>query len=180
MKFTTKDLAKLKPCADGLKWYLKNIKTEDIREILIQLNNHRPDWSRWLMVRVLSKEQNQRLAIFAARSVLHIYESKYPNDSRVRDCIESAELYLEGKIEIDELLEKRRNAAAAYADASYAAAAAVDAVAVDADASYADASYAAAAAVDAVAVDAVDADASRKEMQESIINEAIRLKGSKQ
>ena len=83
MKFTIKDLEKLKPCTDGYKWYKRNIKSDDLKEILEQLQDHRPDWSRWLMVRVLNKEQNQQLAIYCAELVLPIYEDKYPDDLRV-------------------------------------------------------------------------------------------------
>ncbi len=162
--FTIEDLKELKPCTDGFAWYVKNVTSTDIEEILIQLNNHRPDWSRWLMTRVLNREQNQRLAIFAAESVLDIYEKRHPDDKRARECIQTAKGCL---------VEKRR--AAAYA--AYAAAAAVDAAAAADAADAADAAYAAAyaAAAAADAADAADAYANdaRKELQEKIIKFAV-------
>jgi hypothetical protein len=75
--------------------------------------------------------------------VLPIFEKKYPNDKRVRECIETLRRYAKGKATIKEVREARRSAA----DAAYAAA--------DADA---DAAYAAAAAAAYAAADA-DADA---------------------
>ena len=79
--------------------------------------------------KVLTKEQNQKLAIDVAEIVLPIYEKRYPEDTRmVKDCIEAAKLYITGHISLDELLKKRRAAAAAaYAAdaAAYAAAAAI-------------------------------------------------------
>ena len=59
-------------------------------------------------------------AVDCAEHVLPIYEAKYPNDGRVRACIETTRRYLAGKATLVEL----RNAAKA-ADAVYFAAKAV-------------------------------------------------------
>lgn len=103
---------------------------------------------RWFIFKncELTIENKKELALKLAWCVLPIYENKYPNDLRVRDCLQAINDFNDKKITIDELREKRNAASAAYADA-YATAvdAAVDAVdAVDA-AYYATAS----AAVDA-------------------------------
>jgi hypothetical protein len=45
----------------------------------------------------------REFAIFCARQVLHIYEAKYPDDSRLRDCIDAAERYNNKEITLDEL-----------------------------------------------------------------------------
>ena len=195
-KFKLSDLEKLNPCTDGFNWYEENIKTEDLKDILIELNNYKPDWSRWLMVRMLNKKQNQEIAIFSAKSVLHIYEDSYPDDKRVRECIEAVEKYLLDEITRDVLLEKRRAAyttacvvyattrAAAYATtraaayAAYAASDAANAAAYASDAAAADAaSDAAHAAHAANAANAAAhaAAAARKKLQEKIINKAIEL-----
>ena len=186
---TLKHLKTLDPCSDGLYWYAENIQTENSLEVLLQLNDHRPDWSRWLMVRLLNKKQNQLLSIFSAELVLHIYEEKYPNDKRVRECIQAAKDYLDGKIDIEVLISKRRaiaadavayaaDAAAYAADAvAYAVAYAAAAYAADAADAAADAAaYAAGYAADAAAYAAgYAADAAYKIIQEKIINEAWRL-----
>ncbi len=56
------------------------------------------------------------LAAEEAESVLHIYEAAFPNDCRVRDCIQATKDYANGLITID----KFRDAAAAGAAAARA------------------------------------------------------------
>lgn len=112
----------------------------------------------WFLVKKCDLTLNQKrlFALHCAKQVLPIYEKVCPNDSRVRECIEVTELFINGRTSIDNLIEKRSAAyAAAYADAyayvayvaAYAAYAYADAAADAADA-YADA-YAAAGAADA-------------------------------
>ncbi len=82
--------------------------------------------------------QKQKFAIYCAELVLPIYEKEYPNDSRVKDCIEATKLYIDGKISINELKVKRSTAYAAYdASASASAYAAYAAYAAAANAAYA-------------------------------------------
>ena len=87
----------------------------------------------------LTKLQIQLFALENATFVLPFYEKRYPNDKRVRDCVEYIKFFLEGNGDTDTLSIKRN--AAAYA---YAADADADAAAADA----ADAAYAASAAAD--------------------------------
>ena len=77
----------------------------------------------------LTTKQLQLLAILCAKVSLDIYENKYPDDKRVRECIEATEQFIDGKITIDELSEKRRVAYAADDDAADDAAAAAAAAA---------------------------------------------------
>jgi len=94
----------------------------------------------WLFCKkVFSKEQNQKIAILVAESVLHIFENKYPTDDRPRKAIQAAKDYLAGTISREELINYRRAAAAAADAAAYA------------DAAAADAAYTADAAADAYA-----------------------------
>jgi len=130
----------------------------------------------WFLVRKceLTLEQKRRFALHCAKQVLPIFEKRYPNDNRVRACIEATEGYLNGTVTREELNRARYAAhaaayaadAAAAADAAYAAAAyAADAAAYAAAyaayaAAAADAAYAAAAyAADAAAYAAAAADA---------------------
>jgi hypothetical protein len=55
-----------------------------------------------------------------AETVLHIYETKYPDNNSPRECIEACYRYERGEIDEDELKKYRKAAHAAYADA-YAA-----------------------------------------------------------
>jgi hypothetical protein len=142
----------------------------DKKITLKQLFNDLPikDFS-WFLVRKceLTTLEKQFFALHCAKQVLPIYEAKNPNDKRVSECIEATERYLNGKISIDELMDKRSAAAyaadaAAYASyaadaASYASYAATAATAADAAAyadDAADAAYAADASYAAYAADA--------------------------
>ena len=113
---------------------------------------------RWWFINACEMTTKNRidLALILARVVLPIYENKYPNDKRVRECLDAIDDFNAGKITRDDLLAKRRDAAyaavAADADADADAAAAAYAVAYGAYA--ADAADAAAYAADADAADA--------------------------
>jgi hypothetical protein len=50
-----------------------------------------------------------------ARLSLPIYEARYPNDGRVRKCLDTAERWARGEATIEELREARAAAYAAYA-----------------------------------------------------------------
>jgi hypothetical protein len=111
--------------------------------------------------KVLSKEQNQQIAISCSELVLPIYENKYLENKAPREAIEAAKLYITGHISLDELLLKKRAAAAASsaaaafsAYAADAADAAFSAAAASAADAAADAAFSAAAASAADAADA--------------------------
>jgi hypothetical protein len=110
----------------------------------------RQDYLKALVIaKTCTKEEAVEYAVNCARSVLHIFEEKYPEDKRPRQAIEAAEAWLRHPSEKNRraAAEAAGAAAAAYAvyAAAYAAAAAADAYA------------AAAAAAAATAVDAADA-----------------------
>ena len=92
----------------------------------------------------LTLSQKRQLALHCAKQALPIYEKQYPADSRIRECIEATEKYLQGNIEIDELREKRSAAYAAAAANANANATAYDDAAAAAYAAAAYAAYAAA------------------------------------
>ena len=121
----------------------------------------------WFFIRKseLTTEQKQRFALHCAKSVLHIYEKEYPNDNRVRECLEVNELYLDGKATIEDLILKRNDSDDVVdADvAVYSAAAASDAAATvySSSAVYSAAAYSADA-------DAADADAAYSAFRETV------------
>jgi hypothetical protein len=106
-------------------------------------------WANWLLSHTLSRDDRVRYALYAAKSVLHVFESKCPNDKRPRKAIIAAKNHLKHK-------DAKSAYAAAYA--AYAAYAAAYAAADAADAA-ADAAYAAAYAAARAAADTADADA---------------------
>jgi hypothetical protein len=180
-------------CDEGYKWWLDNNNPTDVIATAKKLNSDdHNDWANWLLVRFMTHEQKVKYAIFAAEQVIDIYEKKYPGDDRPRKAIEAARNYLKDK----SLKNKNAAATAAYAAdaaAAYAAADAAAAAAYAADAAaYAAAAYAAAAAADAAYAAAYDAAyaayaaaaaayaaayaaATRKDMQNKILEYGVGL-----
>jgi len=107
----------------------------------------------WFFVRKceLTLTQKRWFALHCAKQVLPIYEKKYPNDLRVRECVEATEKFLNGEITKDELLVFRKAAADTAVAAAYAAAAAAYTAAAAAYTAAADAYTAAADAAVAAA-----------------------------
>ena len=149
---------------------LLSIKQDSI-SILDILNSEIPlkdkRWYLWNKC-AITLDNKKALALQLAWCVLPIYQAKYPNDTRVEDCLKAIKDFNDGKITIEELRAKRyayADAAAAAADAAYAYAAAYDAAAYAAAAAANDAANAAAYAAKAAATyvahyaDADDADA---------------------
>jgi hypothetical protein len=137
-------------------------------------------WANWTIVRVFNRSQKLRYALYAAKSVLHIFEEKYPEDKRPANTIHLVEKYIEDKnlVSQEELIAARRAAdgaaydAASVADATYYAAARAAYYAAYAyDAANADA-YAAAAYYAAYA--AANA-AARKEQYKQILAYGLTL-----
>ena len=114
-----------------------------------------------------------------AESVLHIYEKRYPDDNRIRACIEGVKKYAKNEITLEQLKELKAYtadaAADAAADATAAYAAYAAAAAADADATAAYAAYAAAYAADAADADADVLPKERIRIKRNIINYGITL-----
>lgn len=130
--FTSKEILSRRGCYEREK--VEKLSFINQPEIKIQdiLNSEIPlKDKRWFAFNScdLTIEEKQQLALDLARVVLPIFEEKYPEDQRVRKCLEATEKFLKGEITKAELREFRRayaaTAAAAYATAyaAYAAAA---------------------------------------------------------
>ncbi len=142
MKITKEWLKEHDACIVGYEWSLKVLddKPMDAKTFIGKLmGEDRFNWANWVIVRLLTKDQNIAYAIFAAELVLDIYEKQYPDDKRPRNAIEASRKYLQTKTAY----------AAAAAYAADAAADAADAAAYAAYAAYA--ARAAAAGADAAA-----------------------------
>jgi len=156
---TLNKIRKHSPCEDGwvkLNKFLGSDYGKDASVKFSQiLESNGLDDALWCL-RSICPEHEKEVRLFAvdcAERVLPIYEKKYPNDSRVRDCIEATKKYLNDEITLEELRVFRVAAyAAAYAaDADAYAAADAAAVAAENDAAYAAYAAAVAAAADAAA-----------------------------
>ncbi len=133
---------------------------------------------------------SRKFAVRVAEDVLPIFEKKYPEDTRVRDCIETTKKYLKGEVSLEVLIKARSAAAAAYAAdaadaaaayaayaaAAYAAAAAAYAAYAAAYAAYAAADAADAAAAAADAADAADAAAAYAAAADAAVKKDIKEK----
>jgi hypothetical protein len=140
-KITRKTLEKINACESGIRWMEKQ-GTNDVKKLFdlaIVAGNFQD--VNIVLTRMMNKKQKVTYAIFAAESVIDIYEKKYPNDDRPRKAIISAKAYLKNPCAKTKKADAAADAAAAYAAADAAAAAAAAAAAYAADA--ADAAYAA-------------------------------------
>ena len=103
-------------CPDGYKFWCEHCEGQDTEQQLLTLVDYRSDWAWWVLTRLLTIEQNRKLAVFAAKEVLPIFEKEYPKDMRPQKAIEAAEKVIECNI------GENRAAARAAADAARAAA----------------------------------------------------------
>lgn len=107
----------------------------------------------------LTLDEKKKLSLLLSWAVLPIFETKYPNDNRVRECLNGIEKFIKGEITKEELIILRRVAVYAADDADAADATYVaDAVyVVYAAYAYDAATYAYACAAYAADADAYDA-----------------------
>ncbi len=111
------------PCPDVWAKLLAHLgKTEADDEplsLLTILEGNGIDDALWALRAVDGHDREMRLfACDCAESVLHLCEDEHPNDSRVRDCIDTARRYANGRATYSELQAARD---AAW-DAAWAAA----------------------------------------------------------
>src|SRR5262245_13855634 len=115
------------------------------QRLAVRANDDLPDGERQKLLDLIPRLMNTntggrdmavRLAVFCARSVLHVYEERRPGDPRPRNAIEATEAWLENPCE-----ENRAAAAAAYA-AAYAASSAASSASAHAASSAASAASA--------------------------------------
>lgn len=79
-------------CKPSLEWAIENGHLNNTLEMSIEILLEEKRYSdlRWLITRCLNNKQKIKLAIFAAESVLHIFESEFPGDDRPRKAIDAA------------------------------------------------------------------------------------------
>ena len=129
MKITNEWLREQGACVDGYVWALRRNHDDAGRTITDLMSEDHFDWANWVIVRLMTHEQQIQYAIFAAESVIEIYEKEYPSDGRPRRAIEAARTVLKNRT--DENVEAARAAAeAARAAARAAAEAAIDLIAI--------------------------------------------------
>ena len=122
-------LEELNACSDAVAW----VKTSNCRSLETAWKKcERGDWMLWYAGRKagpVGDEKRKTLVLAAcarARLALPLFEKRYPDDKRVRECIETAEKWARNEATLEALQVARRNCSAA-AYAAYAAYAAADA-----------------------------------------------------
>ena len=127
-----------KPCADGWEKLLKSLPADIDHDAPIAFShilksNGQTD-AIWSLRCVLPSQEKQRdcearlFACDCAENVLHIFEAKYPDDTRPRECISLSRRFAVGEATTEELCaawvaawDAAADAAAAAADAAWAA-----------------------------------------------------------
>ena len=117
-RITKKWLKEKRACQEGIDWFCTLNTTSLIKVLEAARDQNQWQYVTWLMRHTLNKKQSVTLAIFAAESVLHIFEKKHPNDGRPRKAIEAAKAYLKNP---SAKTKKAANYAASAAYAAYAA-----------------------------------------------------------
>jgi hypothetical protein len=149
-------------CQDGYQWVCSQLTGSEEIEVKDLINKligeDKFSWASWTIVRVFNRSQKLRYALYAAKSVLNIFEEKYPEDKRPANAIQLVEKYIEDENSVsqEELIAARRAADAALAASTAACTAACTAayVAAYAAALATSTAYAAAYTADAYVADA--------------------------
>jgi hypothetical protein len=136
-KVFLRSLRMIGACDEAVEW----VKQHGGTTAELYRDCERGDWMNWIIVKMELVEKRELVGALADIAALSLkyYEKQYPDDKRVRECIQMCRKYAKGKATDGEL--------AAAASAAYAASAAAHAAAnVAAYAAYAAAHAAAHAA----------------------------------
>jgi hypothetical protein len=119
VKITNGWLKRKEACKDGYDYFVRKYKTGTELTVLLEglQKDGKQDWAWWVLKNALKKPQSVEIAVYAAESVLQIFEKKYPEDKRTRKAIETAKAWLKNPCE-----ETRMAAWSAAWSAKYAAA----------------------------------------------------------
>lgn len=91
MKINKEVISKLNPCKDRFDNFVKFYGDKEFtKSQFMGLKNISQFDKMWVAFRLMPKGSSVLCAADIAESVLHIFESKYPNDNRPRFAIEAA------------------------------------------------------------------------------------------
>jgi Immunity protein Imm5 len=150
MRITTELVKSFNPCDDRFNNYKTNYPNSDLHIVdFLKLENITYSDKIWLWKKVATINEAALFGLKCAESVLHIFEEKYPNDTRPRQALESIKVYLDNPSDENKVKCRTAVTYATYA-ATYAAAYAAAHAAAH-DAAYDAAAHAADAAADVTA-----------------------------
>ena len=110
-------LMQFEPCRDGVDWFKSQTDTSPLALLDAAKTDKEQRYLSWGLTRLLNRNNNIRLAIFSAESVLDVFEKELPKDMRPRQAIAAARAVLE-----NDTSENRESARAAARASDYAAA----------------------------------------------------------
>jgi hypothetical protein len=101
VKITSGWLKRKEACKDGYDYFVRKYKTGTELTVLLEglQKDGKQDWAWWVLKNALKKPQSVEIAVYAAESVLQIFEKKYPEDKRPRKAIETAKAWLKNPCE---------------------------------------------------------------------------------
>ena len=190
-EITNRYLQDIGACQDAREQFRKELNggsSLSVSRVFTRLKQiNRLDWANWLIVRLMTHEQQIRYAIYAAEQVIELYEEKYPDDKRPRQAIEAARLCLDNPSEENKTAAwsatwSAWSAWSAARSAAWSAAwSATEATAWSARSAAESAAWSARSAAESAARSAAESAArsaaALKKMQLKIINYGLRLIG---
>jgi len=93
-KITREWLNKIGACHEAIDWIMERQERDSIKIMTALMADKKYEWANWGIVRLMNKRQRVQYAIFAAESVLHIFEKTHPNDKSAANAINAAKAYL--------------------------------------------------------------------------------------
>ena len=98
MKITRQFLIDNDACEDGVDAFTETFGGEaDLKDVAaygLREGGEMLGYVMWLLPRCMNKEQCVRYAVFAAESVLPVFEREYPDDKRPRTVIDAAKAWV--------------------------------------------------------------------------------------
>jgi hypothetical protein len=85
----------------GQKWFVSEANGEIVNK------GNKFAASEMRIIREIPMTVLQRFAVWCAADCLKYYEDKYPNDKKLRECIQAVKKHLDGQIEAEELAKMR-------------------------------------------------------------------------
>jgi len=122
MKITIAKIKSYNPCESGIKAFEEKYPDfADKLSVLLALDDVPYTDKVWLATKVAPLKMLQQWSVECAEMVLPNYEKQFPNDTGVRDCLETAKKVIAGELDKSAAASAARSAASAARSAASAA-----------------------------------------------------------
>lgn len=85
-----KYIMSINPKKDFLLFWTNNCQGINTEKQLEILYDESFDWASWLLSHILNRESRKNYALYSATSVLPVFETQYPLDTRINDAIQAS------------------------------------------------------------------------------------------